>query len=271
MRSSTFEASDAGKMNRKYVVLLISLATVGLLAPASALAERVWSITPYLWATDTTYELVADGTPVDAGEIDFGDLYDTLDASFQVVVETGTSDGRWSIFADFTYLETSDDETLDIPDDIPGIDTLRVDSESEQIYLDAAIAFWPWGEEGGFNVYGGLRYIDLDDVTTFDVTEPTPARLGKLRLDREFYDALLGARHRFDFSDRWSLLVQADYGFGDSEGVFMTQGLLRYAVGKAQRHGVMLGYRYKEAGFDDSGLEEDYEYKGALMGFNFRF
>ena len=32
----------------------------------------------------------------------------------------------------------------------------------------------------------------------------------------------------------------------------------------------MLGYRYKESEFEDGGLEEDYEYKGPVIGFNFR-
>ncbi len=35
--------------------------------------------------------------------------------------------------------------------------------------------------------------------------------------------------------------------------------------------GILFGYRYKEAEFEEGGLEEDYEYKGPLAAFSFRF
>ena len=67
------------------------------------------------------------------------------------------------------------------------------------------------------------------------------------------------------------MFTKADYGFGDSEGIFQVQAVVRYAVGKRRQNGIMVGYRYKDSEFDDSGLEEDYDYKGPLLGFNFRF
>ena len=45
---------------------------------------------------------------------------------------------------------------------------------------------------------------------------------------------------------------------GDSEGVFQVEALLRYAVGKNRQNGVLFGYRYKEAEFEDERLKEDY-------------
>jgi hypothetical protein len=252
---------------------LALIATGWLACCAQAQAENAegarawaWSVTPYVWLTDTSYDLRADGEDIGTGTIDFGELYDTLDAAFQMVAETGRAGGRWSGFVDLTYLSTSDDETVDLG----GLGTLRLDSESDQLFIDAAIAFWPWRQAGGFNIYGGIRYTDLDDKTTVDLVDPASQRLGTIRLDRNYTDALIGGRHRFDLAENWSLSIRADYGFGDSDGILMTQAALRWAFGGQRQHGLIFGYRYKEAEFEDDGLEEDYEYKGPVVGFNFR-
>ena len=76
---------------------------------------------------------------------------------------------------------------------------------------------------------------------------------------------------RFDLNGPWSLLTRADYAFGDSDGIFQLQALFRYVVGRDRQNGILIGYRYKETELEDGGLEEDYEYKGPLAGFNFRF
>jgi hypothetical protein len=224
-----------------------------------------WSVTPYIWATDTKIDLSADGTPIGSGEISFGDLVDATDASFQVVAEAGREGGNWSAFIDVTYLDTSDD----IRKNVEGID-IRVDTDSEQWFIDAAVAYWPMGEEGGLNVFGGVRYIDLDDEYDFSIGAPVNADFD-LNSDRDFTDALVGVRYRFDLARHWSLLTRGDYSFGDSEGIWLLQAVARYAVGGNRQHGILLGYRYKEGELEDSGISEDYEWKGPLAGFNFRF
>jgi hypothetical protein len=75
----------------------------------------------------------------------------------------------------------------------------------------------------------------------------------------------------FKLADRWSLLAQADYSNGDSDGICQLQALVRYGMGKHRQYGLMLGYRYKEAEFKHGDIKEKFEYKGPLIGFNFRF
>lgn len=120
-------------------------------------------------------------------------------------------------------------------------------------------------------MFAGIRYTDLDDETKFRLVEPDVGQLGKLITERDFTDALFGARYIFRLSDRWKLNTRLDYAFGDSEGIFLGEVIARYAIGKDQGNGIMLGYRYKDAEFKDNGLEEDYDYQGPLIGFNFRF
>ena len=245
----------------------VALASLSLFAFSPTYADDsgkiVWSITPYIWATDTQLDLTADGTPAGGLDISFSDLMDTTDASFQIFAEAGLAEGNWSAFVDMTYLDTSDDWTSNIQ----GQD-VDIASDSEQWFIDAAVAYWPMGQEGGVNVFGGIRYTDLDDTYDFTI-DGTP--VGVFDNDRKFTDALIGARYNFEFVQNWMLLTRGDYSFGDSDGTFLLEAAVRYAVGSTRQHGIVVGYRYKEADFEKGGVEEDYKYKGPIAGFNFIF
>ena len=238
-------------------LLCLALALCPVLARGAGLD---WSITPYIWASDTKFDLKAGDVPI-GGELTFDDLLDTTDTSFQVVTEAGISGGKWSAFIDLTYLETSDNYQGRL---------LFADSDSEQLYLDAAIAWWPQGRHKGFNIYGGTRYTDLDDRTKFFITQDK-LPLTTLRNDRDFLNGLIGVRQLLRLTDRWSLLAQADYSTGESDGIYQLQAIVRYGMGRYRQYGLMLGYRYKEAEFEHHDIKEKFEYKGPLIGFNFRF
>jgi hypothetical protein len=218
-----------------------------------------WSITPYIWATETRVDLALRDANIGTGEISFGDLLDVLDAAFMIHVEGGG--GSWSAFGDLTYLKTSDssERTLFV-----------VDTNSKQLFFDGAVAWWPGGVGSNFNLYGGMRYSGFDDRYTFRlVTDNTP--VGERRATKDYYDALVGLRYRFDFSERWALLTRADTSFGDSEGTVLLQANLAWTVGKRLQNRVMLGYQYKTAEFKDGDLRLDFDYQGPMAGFNFRF
>ena len=250
-------------LNISVASIIITMLSVTPADAAEASNGINWSVTPYIWATETKFDLTAQGTPIGEGKIKFDDLLDTTDASFQIVVEAGREGGHWSGFVDATYLDSSDKYTGQL---------LRIETDSEQWFVDAAIAWWPWSEAGGFNVFAGVRYTDLDDAFDVDlIAENEQLPLAEFGAQRDFLDALLGARYRIDLSQRFSISTKADYGFGDSDGIFLAQVVLQYAIGNDRRHKLCLGYRYKEAELDQGGLEENYDYKGPLIGFNFRF
>ncbi len=217
-----------------------------------------WSVTPYIWASDTSLDISVRDTGIGGGaDIKFSDLLDDLDTAIQIHVEGGK--GNWSGFGDLTYIETSD--TTQRP-------LLVVDSNNKTTVLDAAVAYWPNGVGTQLNVFGGLRYSGFDDRYRFTLgTDPLVER----RSTKDYYDALLGIRYRFDLSDRWALLTRGDVSFGDSEGTWLVQGLFAYTVGKRRRNRIVFGYQYKEAEFRDSGLTTEFAYNGPMAGFNFRF
>ena len=226
-------------------------------ANAQSGGDAQWSITPYIWASDTSLDFTLNGSPIGGADLSFGDILDTLDAAFQIHVEGGK--GNWSGLADFTFLGMSDSEELPI---------VRIDSDSEQVVLDAAVAYWPSGVGSPLNLFGGVRYSGFDDTFGFSVGG-TP--VGETRATQDYVDALLGIRYRFDLSERWALSTRGDVSFGDSEGTWQLQGLFAYTVGKRQQNAILFGYRYKQAEFKDGDLTTDYTFGGPLAGFNFRF
>lgn len=248
-------------MNPTSIVRAFAIATLLALCAVRGVAadEAGWSITPYVWATDTKVDLALRGAGIGGADVSFNDLMDVLDTAVMIHVEGGK--GRWSLFGDMTYLETSDTTVRQV---------LTVDEDHKQLFFDAAVAWWPGGAGSAFNLYGGLRYSGSDDRYEIRLAaDDTP--LGVRDTTRDYYDALVGLRYRFDFSPRWGLLTQADTSFGDSEGTYLLRANLAWTVGKRQQNRILFGYQYKEAEFHDGDIRADYVYKGPMAGFNFRF
>ncbi len=248
------------KLSRQLLPLLIAHCSLALFA-ANANAQNSdamqWSVTPYIWATDTSLDFSLNGSPVGGADLSFGDLLDVLETAFQIHVEGGK--GNWSGFVDFTFISTSDIEALP---------SVQIDIDSEQVVLDAAAAYWPGGVGSPLNLYGGVRYSEFDDRYRFSVGG-TPS--GETRSTRDYLDALLGIRYRFDLRDRWGLLTRGDVSFGDSEGTWQAEVLFEYTVGKRQQNRILFGYRYKEAEFEDGTLTTEFTYKGPIAAFAFGF
>jgi len=243
-------------MNRRH--LLIS-SFLWLFAAETALAQDTagWSVTPYLWATDTTVDLSFRDQALGGGEIKFDDLLDQLESAFMVHVEYGQ--GSWSAFGDLTYLETSDSEQRPL---------LFVESKSEQVFFDAAFGWWPSGVGRGLNFYGGIRYASFDDRYRFSL-QGQP--LAERRNDVDYADALVGARYIAPLSERWELMLRADTSFGDTEGTWLARAQFAWVVGKRRQNRFIFGYEFKKAEYRNGDVTADYGYQGPTVGFNFRF
>lgn len=249
----------SNRRNRSLVrAFLVCLAGLASTVSAQDSDKLFWSVTPYIWASDTLLDLSVKDPDLSAGvEISFDELVDTLDSAFQIHVEVGK--GNWSGFSDLTYISISDDNTSPL---------LVTDAKNKQLLIDVVAAYWPAGVGSNLNVYGGLRYSGFDDRYRFTLGNQPRVELGS---KKDYYDALLGIRYRFDLSKRWALLTRGDLSFGDSEGTFLVQGLFAYTVGKRQQNRIVFGYQYKEAEYEDSGLTTEFTLSGPMVGFNFRF
>jgi len=216
-----------------------------------------WSVTPYLWASNTKVDLTFRNNPIGNDQISFKDLLDVMDSAFMVHMEGGR--GHWSGFVDLTYLKTSD--TQDRP-------LLSIDSKSKQTFVDAALAYWPGQIGTGLSLHGGLRYSGFEDRYHFRIgNEP----VYDSRNSTDYYDALVGARYLFDLAERWSLATRADFSFGDSKGTWLLRANFGYTVGKRRQNQIMFGYQFKTAKFQDGDLRTDFTYRGPMAGFNIRW
>ena len=223
-----------------------------------------WSVTPYIWAPHTTVDINVLDQSIGNDELSFSDLLDKLDAAFMIHVEAGR--GKWSAFGDMTYLSTSDTtETAQFV----------IDTDSKQLFLDAAIAYWPNGVDSNLNVFAGIRHSDFDARFRISLGN-TPA--SEPRLNRDYTDVLVGLRYYHDFSERWAFVARGDASFGPSEGTKLLRANLAWKVGKRRQNSVLLGYELKQAEFAPGLLESDlelltvdFDYHGPMVGFNFRF
>lgn len=243
------------------LALSLSVALVVLTGRADAEEERgaQWSITPYIWAPITTVDVAFRNTDTGGGDVSFRDLLDILDAAFMIHVEGGK--GNWSGFGDLTYLSTADTVERNV---------LSISTDSEQTFVDGALAYWPRGVGSPLSLFGGVRYTKFDDTYTFR-RAANNAVLDVRRTTTDYLDALFGLRYQFDLSERWSLLTHGDLSFGHSEGTFLLRAQLAYTVGGRQRNRIFFGYQYKQAEFRDGDLSTDFTYHGPTLGFNFRF
>lgn len=235
----------------------LAVATLALPAMAQEPATFTWSITPYLWASETKVDLSLRGEDLGGETISFNDLLDQLDSAFMLNVEGGK--GHWSAFADLTWLETSDIEQRPV---------FLVDTTSETTILDAGVAYWPQGVGTGLGMIAGVRHTRFDNRYRL-IRNDMP--ITEIRDDNDYTDALLGLRLIFPVGERWDLVTRADVSFGDSEGTWQARALFSRTVGKREMNQFILGYQYKEADFKSGDLRSDFTYHGPVAGFSFRF
>jgi len=252
---------DQAKKLVKLLAIVMAVGGTGFLSTAAAQESDsfVWSITPYVWAPTTNIDLTVRDTNIGSGDISFNDLLDTLDTAFMVHVEGGK--GNWSAFGDLTYMKTSDSTERTV---------FTIDIDSEQVYLDAAMVYWPGGVGSQLSLFGGLRYSGFDETYGFSLTNSGNV-VGDVPSGEDYYDALLGIRYRFDFSERWHLLTHGDASFGDSEGTYLVRANFAYTVGKRQQNRILFGYQYKTAEYSEGDLIKDFTMHGPMVGFAFRF
>lgn len=227
---------------------------------AAAQERWHWIVTPYLWAVDVSTDLEVP-PPVSSGiarRTGFDDIIDKLDGAFQIHAE-GQGD-RFGVFADFTYLGLSDENTRRL---------FRSESDLDTRLFEAA-AVWSPGEQRftGADVFAGLRYIDLDISSTITPTGPLALPPIRVDLDKSFSDFMLGARYTWAFGDRWGLTLRGDGSWGDTEGTWNASAIANYKM----KHGVwFFGYRYLDVDAEARGVATDLVVKGPAVGYGFKF
>ncbi|MDG2517363.1 hypothetical protein [Lysobacter soli] len=243
---------------RSFATAFMALCMAG--APLASHAEEggawEWTIAPYLWAPSIATDLRTGQPPAETDSA-FSDIIDKIDDAFLIHAE-GRGD-HFGAFADYIFLGLADDRQF------PRIAT-RSDLDSQLFEL---AAFWSPGQERshGLDLFGGLRYVDVDLKVRFDPVNPVFSP-SERSIDKSYSDFMLGARYTWALSDRWQLTLRGDGSFGETEGTHSASAVVRYHV----KHGAWIaGYRYLAIEVETGGNNTDIKLSGPLAGFEFAF
>jgi len=240
-------------MNRQAVFVFVATTVMILLflPPAQAADGWDWSITPYMWASDISEDLILSGEVVGGGDTEFKDLVDLIDTSLQLHFE-GTRD-RWGLFADLTYIDLSDSETGEL-------ELLRFDVEIQETLLEAGAIYRPGGRSGKLDLLFGARLLSVDEDYRLQLGELDPLELS---IDESYLDALIGVRYHIPLSERWVISLRGDVSLGGTDFMWTAQGLVGWRFGAKRNSAVFLGYRYRDMKYSKADV---FEVKKTLSG-----
>lgn len=249
------------KSLRHPLVLLAGAACcyAGIPGVARAAGQWDWIVAPYVWAAGVNTD-VETGRPPDGGfsnDTGFDDVLDVLDGVFELHAE-GQGD-EFGVLADFTYFGLADD--TDHP-------RFRTETDLDARLFDLAAVWSPGAERyAGWEVFGGLRYIDLDFTVRFDPENPLFADT-TLDPSQSYNDLLLGTRYTWPLSDNWRLSLRGDGSWGDTKGTWTATGVVQYEVSYGSW---IFGYRHLDAEFEDDDDTAEVVLTGPVVGFGFTF
>lgn len=233
-------------------VLVIAVILVAGAHAAHAGDRWQWSLTPYIWATDISENLVVGGQAVGGQDTEFKDLVDMLDSSLQLHFE-GIG-GRWGLFADVMYSDISDSETGEY-------EIVRFDAEIEETVVETGAVWRPGGRSGRFDLLLGGRLFAVDEDYRLQVGQFEPFERA---IDERYVDALIGARYHVPLSERWVISLRGDVSTGGTDLTWTAQGLVGWRFGARRNSAVFLGYRYRDLKYTKADV---IEVKRTLSGF----
>jgi hypothetical protein len=251
------------KLNRMLLAAAIVAAPFGM-ANAGESDALTWTVTPYIFAPSMNVDLKTNpeidfDTPTISNQSDFKDILDKIDMAFMGHVEA-QGDG-FGAFVDVMYIDLGDNKDFD---------KFYTNSDLSAIILDVA-GVWSPGDAryNGFEVYAGLRYIDMDFEANLVPNDPL---INPIKVDAgdSYSDFLIGARYIGEFNPKWGYVLRADGSFGQTDGTYNLSALLTYRLS----HGAFeFGYRYFDVGLPigNNGGELDMTLNGVVIGYTFVF
>lgn len=226
------------------------------LSPASVPSPWSCRVALYGWVQALEGDVSARGisTPVDFG---FDDVLSKLDVALMGVVEVGY--GRWSLFADSSYVE------LGVGEPTPfGVIAPSFEVKLTQFLGNYAIAYEVVkADTHRLDVYAGARVTRMD--VEFDLGPISRSA------DQGWVDPIIGARYQADLGRSFFLRSVGDIGgFGVSSDLTW-QAMLGFGYRFNDRGSVMLAYRAISTDYRDGGFQFDVLSHGPLLGVEYKF
>lgn len=247
----------------------IILITSGAVAQAQDVAGD-WSgnLTLYGWVPgikgDQTFP---SGDPL----IDLSgkDVLDALEGAFFGAAELRR--GRLGLLFDFMYADLEQDgfATGTI---IPGAAPANANADTTLKVGTAALAYRAYEtEQHVVDVYGGLRYYDVQADFTFQI--PSIGFESALDASSSWTDVIFGLRGQVQLTDKWSLAGLVDVGgFGiGSSSQLSWQALVTADYAFSDRLTGRIGYRQMGIDNKSNDLNLDLDLGGPVIGLTWAF
>jgi hypothetical protein len=257
----TFDFRPAHRVNVRRGVLVLALSAAGFCPMAQAADGDGWQwmVAPYVWGVGFNTDLERTEPPTGgiSNDRNFDGVLDKFDGAFQVHVE-GQAE-HWGMLADFTYLGLSDDQDFE---------RFHTESDLDGRLFDLA-AVWSPGDDryNGWDVFAGLRYIDVDLTVGFDPVNPSFDN-SSFKSGESFNDFLVGGRYTWTMSDRWAFTLRGDTSFGDTDGTWNASATAAY---KTDIGAWLFGYRYMDAKTTSGDNDINIVMYGPMIGYGFVF
>jgi hypothetical protein len=257
-----------GAVMKKKMVILLLFISIGLVHGLSHTAQAVdnssgsdweFALAPfYLWAVSLDGD-VAIGPQDNSVSMDFGDIFDNLEAAFIVHFET-IYKKNYGLLFDVNFIDLGGSGSTPISD-------INVDLEATVAEL---LPYYRWiNGAHKVDLMAGILYSRVAQDVTFS-TLPL-----EIDVTEDWVDPFLAIRWKLDFADKWGLVVKGGVGgFGvSSDFVWEGSGLLTYQPWKYAQF--ILGYRAVgidyETGAGPTRFVYDVTMAGPLVGINFKW
>ena len=241
----------------------LSASAVALLAAGPAFTQEGgwnYSASLYLFTPSTTVGTTTPGGRPVEGTLSFSDALSNLDFAFMGAFEA--SNGRWSLLADYMLND------LSFGNSTPGGGFAGVNTTFKTQILTGLVAYRAYETPTvQLDLAGGFRWFDAEASLT---ALPGLFPGGTTAIQEDWIDPLVGARVRFDISDRWAGTVYADYGgFSSSSETWQATLTADYALN--ENWDLRIGYRYLSVDHLTNGNDFSFKQSGPVFGATYRF
>jgi hypothetical protein len=254
------------RVRGRSLVPAVLVCLLALLPSAARAGEWEWELSPYVWATDVTFDTSVNDSSVVDTEADFSDLIDKVDVG--AIVRFEGSRDRVGFFVDVFYVSLSDEKTVG-GDKV--IDTgATVETDLDQLIAEAGGFYRVAGDESGLDILFGARLLALSVDIDYEFPNIADRSLSE---DSDLVDGFAGLRYRGRLGDRWLGMIRVDAGTGDTDLSWQGIGALGFSLGESRKNALWIGYRHLEYEQESgSGVTEvELAFSGFLLGFRFGF
>ena len=256
---------------KKAIPVLLSLAAI------SAHAGQTYEVPPRITPATESYSgwefsfalyaplMGLDGDVGVAGlapanvDLDFGDVWDTLDGGLSGAFEARYN--RWSINLDAIWLKVSDDA---LPS---GTSYLRFNEEELMASLSVGYALVDT-QTTTLDFLAGAAVTSMDvDLDLMTV----PTAITSVSGSQEWIDPYVGLRFRYNLGDRWTIFATGLYGGFDvsSDEYWQAIAGISYRIGECTS--LALAYRIISVDYHQAGFTYDVDSSGPNLGLVFHF